>query len=825
MPNEGRIVLLTHGVSGTSSEVILDSARVVAVPGTVQRAVPGTVKSKRYRGDFTTYPAAPGHVERPDTRFAYRWGGMTSGLKFQALWALFAPFALVNVAGWMLPGPADRMPWCIDLLRAVFRLIGLALTAILVAQATFIVTDVLALQCRQLRGGEGSTCWTWLSADWQWGMSDGLWRASAVFACLTVLFVGGGFVALWHDNDDDLRKKFTDDAKESLDEAYTRQFAMTEFGEKSRTASADTPGIASDDFVLPQDARATLLLTTHAIVGILTAAIMLGGGSQARWFVLVPSFVIIAVAVVVTALCNDPRASGDDNTFGGPASRFASARRMWWLFVSWRAILWLAVVFVILGLVAFLVLPGRLDDAPVNADLVDGDDRVVAVLFGVVAMLVAIALVFTVVTVVDSPRVKGPTRPWLLGLHAPLVAALGVLLGVGAGVALTRLVIGAVASTPDPGDRSASLFDKVSAWLDQLFGAGTLSDTSVRLPPIYAATTWMWGMTALVCVAGTLVILLPYVLSRGRWRVGPASALQTTAPVSVKLRWIVAAGKFAIPGAVGFFAVTAMITGFIAWKNPSLVASWEPIQTLGTVALVAIAAFLLRAVFNAFQNPRKDGRSLGVLWDLASFWPRECHPLVPPAYAPRAIRDLTAFIDDKCDRDKTLVLAGHSQGSLIMYALAHRLCAQDRDQDRRISLLTYGSQLGWAYGRAFPSVLDHQAHERLRTRLDHRWINMVRFTDFIGDGVVAHVGRGGLAAYMPGTVVGDPVPENTDTDPRYPLRGPDGRLLEVWLPDPSPGDFPATATHQHSAYTSDISWGDWVSALSGEESGGGRPTQ
>ncbi|GMA36967.1 hypothetical protein [Demequina litorisediminis] len=34
---------------------------------------------------------------------AFSWGGLTSGRRSTALWLFLAPFALVNVAGWMLP--------------------------------------------------------------------------------------------------------------------------------------------------------------------------------------------------------------------------------------------------------------------------------------------------------------------------------------------------------------------------------------------------------------------------------------------------------------------------------------------------------------------------------------------------------------------------------------------------------------------------------------------------------------------------------------------------------------------------------------------------
>lgn len=279
-------------------------------------------------------------------------------------------------------------------------------------------------------------------------------------------------------------------------------------------------------------------------------------------------------------------------------------------------------------------------------------------------------------------------------------------------------------------------------------------------------------------------------------------------------RWGKASGKLLIPTGIGLVTAVAVIAGTISAVAPtSWVEKTAPFQGIGTAALVAVAGALLRVVYNAARSPRKTGRQLGVLWDLASFWPREAHPLVPPAYAPRAIRDQERFIATaEVPTDKPLILCGHSQGSLIMYALAHRLTATAPERAKTLSLLTYGSQLGWAYGRAFPSVLDHTSHARLRIRLRHRWINLVRFTDYIGDGVVSYVEGNTLRPYLL------PITYSRSDDQlgaRYLVSVSVGQsrtqhLAEVWLPDPSPGDFPSTMVRQHSYYTSDVTWDRWI---------------
>ena len=69
---------------------------------------------------------------------------MTSGGWSKAVWALLAPFALVNVAHWMLPsgGKKGLYHGLIGVVEALLRLAGLLLTALFMAQAAVLVMDV-----------------------------------------------------------------------------------------------------------------------------------------------------------------------------------------------------------------------------------------------------------------------------------------------------------------------------------------------------------------------------------------------------------------------------------------------------------------------------------------------------------------------------------------------------------------------------------------------------------------------------------------------------------------------------------------------------------
>ncbi len=62
-------------------------------------------------------------------------------------------------------------------------------------------------------------------------------------------------------------------------------------------------------------------------------------------------------------------------------------------------------------------------------------------------------------------------------------------------------------------------------------------------------------------------------------------------------------------------------------------------------------------------------RTIGILWDVGTFWPRAAHPFAPPCYAERAVPDLTWRIATWTrTTGGRLVLSGHSQGSVLAAA-------------------------------------------------------------------------------------------------------------------------------------------------------------
>jgi hypothetical protein len=164
----------------------------------------------------------------------------------------------------------------------------------------------------------------------------------------------------------------------------------------------------------------------------------------------------------------------------------------------------------------------------------------------------------------------------------------------------------------------------------------------------------------------------------------------------------------------------------------------------------------------AYRDPAAR-RTVGILWDVGTFWPRAAHPFAPPCYAERAVPDLTWRMTSWTGRTGgRLVISGHSQGSVLAAAAVWQLPQPVR---RRVALLTYGSPLARLYGRWFPAYFGPEPLGALHREVEC-WRNLWRATDPIGGPVLpdgatggADVDRGPLAdplAY--GRTVRHPLP-------------------------------------------------------------------
>jgi hypothetical protein len=149
------------------------------------------------------------------------------------------------------------------------------------------------------------------------------------------------------------------------------------------------------------------------------------------------------------------------------------------------------------------------------------------------------------------------------------------------------------------------------------------------------------------------------------------------------------------------------------------------------IAIIVPGAFMLRSILAGIgsgEAGQKKRRSVGILWDIGSFWPRWYHPLAPPAYGPVAVTKLWRELRDHPPR---AVLGAHSQGSLIA-ALA---LIYTPEAHRPTRFVSYGSQLGNLYPAMFPGAGiggEGGLVGRVKGIYESNWVNLYRKTDPIG---------------------------------------------------------------------------------------------
>jgi hypothetical protein len=116
------------------------------------------------------------------------------------------------------------------------------------------------------------------------------------------------------------------------------------------------------------------------------------------------------------------------------------------------------------------------------------------------------------------------------------------------------------------------------------------------------------------------------------------------------------------------------------------------------LTLPALMAFL----YSAWNDPTRR-RTIGILWDVGTFWPRSYHPLSPPCYTERAVPELQRRLWWLHDNGGRVVLVAHSQGAVLATAaLVQPGC---RPEDDRPALITFGSPVCKLYRWSFPAYV------------------------------------------------------------------------------------------------------------------------
>ncbi|MFD5829021.1 hypothetical protein [Lentzea sp. NPDC060358] len=767
-PDTRVVELRVHGVQGTTPQTLVDAVAAVDVAGDgLGRIVRPADRLRR---------PAPGPVlqteGRPVPRVVegYLWGGMTSGGVAKATWALLFPFSVANVAHWMLPPVPERNLPAHLLgigLRSLLRVFALLLTALLVAQISVVSMDLLAAQCLR----PGTAC---LSS-----IPDDVRAFPHLRALLGLLPIVAVIAVMRRVSHVDWRIE----RREIADAAEKEQQPPSGLPGAHVATDPDTPSLRSLHVVAALAVAA--LIALGGPLKQLTASGGMGVAVTAAW---VSSLVLIGVSVLGVLLLDDP--TGGAPHRGGRWLRAVLGKK------PRRVLLVLSVLLVVTTVVLQEQLPLRVPGADVTVQVVALLMAFVLVLFG---LLLVPAALLARGTWKALPR---ELRPWAGGWFAAPVLAIGGLLGggFGAGVALP---------------------------VRKALGSGLV------LPVGYDYITLLWG------VAGALGLLSTFAVASFtgavRWRAfrkgkvwareasllhsGRMRDLRTATRAWWWARWERNHGHHLILIIASVLVVGAVVATVLRVRNVPPATWISPFSAFGVGVLGLLAVALLRAVYLAARQP-ESGRRLGIIADIAQFWPREAHPIVPPCYALKVVPELVERVRDHLrDPGTRVVLCGHSQGSLLVTVAAARLLEELPPYEReRIGLVTAGSQLQWAYPRAFPAVVPHASLAKLAGGLDGRWRALCRGTDPLGGAVTTW-----RRQVFDGMLLGVGYrADGTEGALAPALRGPTGALVlggDHWLPDPQRGPFPGrrwkSGVSAHSDYTSDPEWDRAVAIAAG----------
>lgn len=693
--------LLVHGVAGAAPGELLGDPRTVRVSGDSTAAVFRRTED----ADAEAHPER--YAGRPVPE-AYCWSRLTSGNGARALWLLLLPFMVANLAHWARPAsPARTAPRAVRAYGVLVRILALSLTVLLIAAACEVALDLFAWQCAGSGACAASRSWLrFLAPGGGWWAEPG--RRLALGALVPAALTG----LLWY-------------LSNRTWSAYESQPPPAGAADPD-AASGTGPALGRPGFWYGRRLVARLR-AAHTAAGLLT----------------------VAVAVSVPTARHDRMAAAGVpvlEALGWATQALLAAGA---LAVAWvvcrrgraevradhhldRAAVTLlpgACLALLLGVLvhACWARPGWTATGRLPGDFAFG-----------VLMLGQGGCVLALAAVARYLHRRAPDRPAALGgLGGPAVAMLGCALG---------------------GVMSGGVAQRVADWLD---GGATPGAVGAPLPGPPVLLSWQAAvLPPLLLVLALLAAWFAVRGARARRRIaagvaaeypgetpnGPRSrriaGARAAAALTDSAPWFVAAVS-GITLLLGAGALAGAWTGGLVpgeaarGSGPLLEAAARTAQDAGSWLIGLGFVLFVTWGRRAYRDPAAR-RTIGILWDVGTFWPRAAHPFAPPCYAERAVPDLTWRMTGWTGRTGgRLVISGHSQGSVLAAAAVWQLPPAVR---RRVALLTYGSPLARLYGRWFPAYFGPGPLTALHGELDC-WRNLWRATDPIGGPVLPGAGQ------------------------------------------------------------------------------------
>ncbi|WP_454295163.1 hypothetical protein [Salana multivorans] len=738
----------------------LTEIRVHGVSNTPPSAMLGDPHPRQVGGDNIAgfYRTSDGPNGRH--REAYSWGGLTSGAASRALWVLMLPAMLANMAGWMARetrltrDPNGRTGARGDgttrLFQACARLAALALTITGTTSLSYLTIDVMAV--RWLPSGCGDAAGVCVLPD-QAGSRAALGAVVAAVLALVISWLGRRS-----------RNRYEDAACKS---ALSSSSGAGETGAAASApwsrrvaASEVSRGLQNRDFWATSPFHRQLS-AAHLAVGLAVPGLVLstvlpslapaagrGGPLNLPAVALGAGLLALGFAIVLVV-------SGR----GSPA--------------HYRATLAVASVSLGLAVVTGLALRQDGDDDPLRSSA----DTVAVLWVSALALLLPLVLQQLAVA---RRWVRGDFFPWSAPIVLVLLSQVSLQMALLAMIALAGTWLRSLPTQAEPAA--------------ELTAEGAAVAARTDLAPM-ALTT----VTALVLLWLALLLALLVGFVFGTWRVNArtpdhlrpeavrreltfayaereASGVPAWAPPSgpdapfwrSALRsgehgtrgdaWVAQIARFyriaRVSRVLARFLTMAGILTFVALALGTLLTlpgvrasalgqvwaeqSAGPFRFLAWAALaLPPAVLILVATLWRNQNLR---RIVGVAFDVGTCLPRSFHPFAPPSYSERAVPELGERINRLVANGGRVIVAAHSQGSVLSACVLAREGLLSRQARTRIALVSYGSPLTTLYRWAFPTVFTQEVLDALAVDLvppddeaaRARWRNVCYRTDYIG---------------------------------------------------------------------------------------------
>ncbi len=736
--------LRIHGIGGSTPELLLRDRDPIQVGGD---EVAGFYR-RRDESVFTE---------------AYAWGGLTARANVRAFWILLLPFALVNVAGWMIAplGRGGR-----NGPEAVVRAVALGSTVAMVGLVAAASVDLVVLQCGLQEACAEQSVWLrWLRAG---ALLDRPTRLVVVGLVPPVLALAV-LSRLGRRTRERYEERFQLDPVPPS--SVGNRLAQPEFWESTeRVEALARLHVSASLFALAASAEWYFFRVERYQQGVFGEF----EGPWTQWFDGPQVAGVAAVALLVATLGVVLHPSDD-------------VQRRW----APRAVRTAIVVFAVV-VVDGLRRDDRLGPAACPRSLEDLGLSDCAQLSGTWFAGFTWSMVFVPVLLLLLVLLGWGVADWFAA-HRDEPAEAPVMFGTGPSVAV---VTGLIVLT--------STLAGTAIWLAELLGNRPTPNAS----PPYIRVFSDWDLVSLGLVLYLLTLLL-WVLQRSiRVRYPPAARARRIDEIdaeylaawgseprrprsSERRRWLEEIDThrqirtswmpvLVQPLGLGVVVAIGIAIGYLLdreiWDGNVFLRyvfvdghAWtELLLTISRWLILTLPGVAVLLLWRSFRNP-DIRRNVGTLWDVLTFWPRWFHPFAPPAYPARAVPELVVRLQKRLTRHGPVVLSAHSQGSVIavsaILALGGRADldpaapaplatgsgrdaaggpAEPSTEQRaaretlaKLALVTHGSPLSSLYGRFFPRYFGRDRLEEASRLLGNedgtiRWRNLYRCTDPIG---------------------------------------------------------------------------------------------